>query len=292
MKSAHPVQALALFLLVASAYACNTAQAQPPPPPPPSPRGAPPPPPPAKATAPSVKAPAVAAKAPAVAVKPASTPAKAAPDDAPKQAEPPQTWSDPRVVAQLVEDCRFDPDALTGDEKEKWQGLPDGDGPQIPGMTCDYSLGQACDGDACYDGPDGAIKCNEGCTTGCRSCGKTCALQCHKCKSTCTDHACRVACAQGCAICHETCTRERDRCSTGACKQNYKACWAALAAIWRNNGCEKRCAKFAGCVEGCMKRGSEQEACDKRCMPKDANGCDLYRFCQRGDYMVSPPTDP
>jgi hypothetical protein len=259
MKSAPPAF-LALLLFVASMPACNSAQAQPPPAPPPTKPGP---------------------------AKPANAPPAA--DRA--EVKPPQTWSDPRVVAQLVEDCRFDPDALPEDQKEKWQGLPDTDGPQIPGMTCDYTLSQSCDGDVCYEGPNGATACNQKCTDGCRACGKTCAVQCHQCKSKCVDHACRVACAQGCATCHETCTRTRDRCSTGACKKNYDACWATLAATWRNNNCDKPCAKLATCVERCLKGGTEQEPCEKRCLPKDTGACELERFCSRGEYQTRPPTD-
>ena len=263
MKSAPRVPSFAVILLLAAGLpACNAAQAQPPPPPPPP-------------------APAAAPKAPA---------AKAPAQDA-EEAKLPRTWSDPRVVEQLVQDCRFDPDALKDEEeRQKWQGIANDSETEVPGMTCIAALEQSCDDDPCYSGPDGAIACSAKCTAGCRTCGKTCAVDCHKCKSKCVDHACRVACAQGCAACHETCTRTRDRCSTGACKQNYRACWDTLAADWRKKGCAKVCDKLAGCVEGCMKRGKEQAPCEKRCMPKETNGCELG-YCSRGDYQATSPVD-
>jgi hypothetical protein len=225
-----------------------------------------------KAAPPSMPAPKSAAAAP--------TPRTSGDDQPSDSWVAPKTWSDPRVVDRLADDCRFDPDTLPNAEQEKW-GVSGGDDPESPAMTCTTPLEQSCVDDPCYEGPQGAIACTQACTQDCRGCGKACALDCHTCKHTCKDRACRVACAQACAACHETCVRNRDRCSTGGCEPAYKGCWVAIAADWTKKGCAAVCKPFAACVDKCVKRAQQEPHCDDKCMPKDTRGCNLGYYCER-----------
>jgi hypothetical protein len=203
----------------------------------------------------------------------------------------PQSWSDPRVIEQLTDDCRFDPDKLPEDLRAKWQGEMDSDGPEVAAMSCEASLEQSCVDDPCYEGPQGAIACTARCAVDCRGCGKACALDCHACKHTCKDRACRVSCATACAACHEECVRKRDRCATGGCQASYKGCWDAMASGWRKNGCADLCKIFSKCADRCFARVSDGKPCDAKCLPKDAHGCDLIAHCPRQSADVIDPVE-
>src|SRR3990167_5785835 len=63
--------------------------------------------------------------------------------------EPPASWTDPRVIAELAKNCAFDPDDIPQEQRKQWTGemYP---GKRSP-LSCALSFDQSCVYDPCYD---------------------------------------------------------------------------------------------------------------------------------------------
>lgn len=174
----------------------------------------------------------------------------------------PKSWTDPRVVAVLADDCSFVPvRPRSGDQ-----------GPgEIPAdiFTCSLGYSQSCTMDPCII-PSSA--CETKCTGTCDDCGGACVKSCAACKGACTDETCKRACATTCGECKQTCTRTMDRCVTGECAKVHEACNGRLRAMWSRSGCTARCAAHAKCNEKC----GDAEACRERC---DENVAPGFKAC-------------
>jgi hypothetical protein len=195
--------------------------------------------------------------------------------------EPPSSWTDPRVLAELAKSCAFNPDKLKKSARAKWTGdLSDG-GTSV--MSCDAGYEQSCVPDPCND--DMNNKCRPRCQKSCTSCGTACVTTCETCKSGCTDEACRQSCARGCAECRQECVRQRDRCATGTCSAQYKECDRKRKAAWKRNNCPKVCSDFKECKERCEKKPAKPGSppdCEDECKPSSGK-CNLV-FCDEGEW--------
>lgn len=191
--------------------------------------------------------------------------------------EPPNSWTDPRIIAELAKNCNFDP------LRDKREWLPEdlGAGSTHP-LTCLSGRDQSCVPDPCFtDMSDRG--CRARCEKTCDSCGAGCGSACNRCKATCKDDTCRQDCAKQCAVCHVDCVRAVDRCSSGKCANEYNACRARLKADWNKNGCAKVCDSVRGaCVTQCTrKKAKDIDDCAQWCIDerKSPNPrCDL-RMC-------------
>jgi hypothetical protein len=223
-------------------------------------------------------------------VPPAAAAAAAPPAEKPDK--PPPSWTDARVIAELEKSCAFDPDKLSSDERAAW--FKPG---HSSAMSCQGELDQSCVYDPCYIKEERS--CKPRCVSQCKSCGAACATTCETCKQTCKgqgkspsdEAACRLGCATSCGACHQTCVRSRDRCSTGTCSSEYRACRSKLKAEWQGNGCPEVCRVYLSCQRPCLrkheKKGDGWEACTKPCYPpKDQrNGCDLL-LCSGSEFSM------
>lgn len=188
----------------------------------------------------------------------------------PIEGPPARTWTDPRVVARLAEDCRADVTSVAAE----------GGMPARPNqvLTCDgWMFEQACVSDPCLH--EDERTCRTECSKTCGECQGSCTTSCDACKSRCAkgDRACHEACGQGCGQCHADCLAARDRCSSGHCAKVYADCRQALAAKWRKNRCDDVCKVFVRCADRCNNpppskkpmspeaEGEAYEACRKRC---------------------------
>jgi hypothetical protein len=212
--------------------------------------------------------------------------AKAEDGEAP---EPPKSWSDPRVLAELVKSCAFEPDSLPEADRQKWLGVQDEGNADSP-LSCSASMEQSCVYDPCHD--EQSSKCNPRCESKCRSCGKSCAARCETCKTPCQDDACRMACASKCASCRESCVRRRDRCATGTCTEEYKKCRVKLRDEWEANGCAEICKTIEDCKSACEEKNQKakrQKDCDKACpAPKGGGKCDMNLCSGEGGMGIDP----
>lgn len=181
----------------------------------------------------------------------------------------PSSWSDPRVIAELIKSCAFDPDKLEGEAVIKWLGDLADD--ETSPLSCSAVMEQSCVFDPCFSTQE--EECKPRCTKKCHGCGKRCVTACEACKRNCQDDACRMDCAKQCATCREECVRQRDRCATGTCTQEYKHCRKKLRAEWTSKGCPKICKDRQECLDRCQKKDGKD--CTSKCDPSDEKGCDL-----------------
>ncbi|HET9933680.1 MAG TPA: hypothetical protein VFQ35_23405 [Polyangiaceae bacterium] len=194
--------------------------------------------------------------------------ASAAPPPAPAQAGEPSAWTDPAVVAALALDCNFKPAAPAPDE------------PEPSPLSCASGLyEQSCIYDPCYSTNQG--ECAPRCQKACDACSEQCSAGCGRCKARCTDDACRHECATACASCKQECLATKDRCATGTCGAEYKACIEQLTKRWVASGCEKTCKAYRDCTDKCQAgpacTSSEDEkacsTCTDRCAGQVKRGC-------------------
>lgn len=196
----------------------------------------------------------------------------------------PKSWTDPRVVAALAEDCKFVPK-----RPMKEGGLAEMGGDRAADIfQCTLGYEQSCTIDPCII-PSSA--CESKCTATCGDCGGACATSCTACKGTCNDDTCKKTCATKCGECKQTCTRTMDRCATGDCAKIHAACNGRLRAMWSHGGCVPRCAGHSKCTAACANDGSDAamlctERCDDRVSPgfRACNAkCDDLRATANGD---------
>lgn len=190
----------------------------------------------------------------------------------PIEGPPPRSWTDPRVIARLADDCRAD--VTTVEAKDGIPTQPN----QV--MTCDgWMFEQACVSDPCLQ--EDERSCRTECSKTCGTCSSECATTCEACKTRCAtgDRACREACGASCGKCHGECLAARDRCSSGHCAQVYAECRKVLAAKWKKNRCDDVCTVFVRCADRCSNPppskkpqkpqteddGSAYEACRQKC---------------------------
>jgi hypothetical protein len=208
---------------------------------------------------------------------------EAAPDTAPpeKAADAPTSWTDPRVIAELIKNCEFE----ASRDRPEWVGEL-GPGVTNP-LMCLSGRDQSCTPDPCFDDADDN-GCRARCEKSCDGCTTTCATQCKSCKASCKDDACRLSCATQCGTCQQDCIRAVDRCSTGTCSTEYKACQVRFKDNWEKNGCDRICDKFKkSCTKTCKsqkKEDDEIDSCVYDCLvtKRDKGGerCDLL-YCHQ-----------
>jgi hypothetical protein len=191
----------------------------------------------------------------------------------------PKSWTDPRVVAALAEDCHFAPQAPIVDGRPAFGDTGFGRAPDL--FQCEVGYEQACVVDVCLEDRD---SCQTGCAGRCTDCGGQCATSCESCKSRCTDASCRQACAATCAQCRQDCTRTFDRCATGECAKVHKECSARIVSLYRKSGCAARCASRRACVERCGK-AKDEAACNVACDERAAPG---YAACSEACFDADP----
>jgi hypothetical protein len=205
-----------------------------------------------------------------VATAPSSGPATTAPEhdaspSAPSSSAPKvAAWTDPEVVAHLVDRCGWEPE-----NKSIYDGDP---------LACEAnSFDQSCVYDPCFEPK---TKCSERCIVGCNGCGGACAKKCEACKSGCTDDACRADCAKRCGACRQDCLTTKDRCASGACVDAYRACGEKVEREFAKSGCKKVCAKYSPCLQRCYEQ-TDFASCAKRCKAVAGGACsdDLLRLC-------------
>lgn len=197
----------------------------------------------------------------------------------------PSSWTDAVVIDELEKNCAFDPDRLTPEQSAVWF-----DPNETNALSCQVGFDQSCVYDPCFT--DTEDRCKPRCAKQCRSCGAACATACETCKRACKpeDKDCRRRCATTCATCRQACVRTLDRCSTGTCTNEYKACRSKLKADWQNNRCVEVCRVYADCQRPCLrkheKKGDGYEACTKPCYPpkEQRNGCNML-LCP-GDFSM------
>ncbi len=182
----------------------------------------------------------------------------------------PRSWTDPRVLAVLAEDCSFVP--VRPVDPKAAHAVSGGRSSDI--FTCRLGYDQSCTVDPCLT-VSGA--CEGKCETTCGDCGGGCVTSCNACKTACTDDACKKACAATCGECKQACNRTMDRCVSGACAKAHEACGVRLDAMWKRSGCKARCAVFGKCRKKC---GDDYDdagmACRESCEDKVSPG---FRRC-------------
>jgi hypothetical protein len=227
----------------------------------------------------------------AAAPQPAPPPVAPPPPPAAQPESPPVgAWTDPRVIAELVKDCKFDPDTLTEDQRKPWNKN------SYPGsrsaLSCKLGFEQSCVYDPCFDKE--RSDCRPKCAKSCSDCGTQCADACATCKASCHDDACKTACATQCASCRQDCVRVRDRCSTGTCTNQYRQCRKKLKSDWLGNNCPEVCRALMRCQKPCLRKHPDGvdslDSCDKPCRPKDTHGCNV-NFCGGAFGMGIDPLD-
>lgn len=183
-------------------------------------------------------------------------------------------WTDPPVVAQLAEDCGFDPMKVPEQRREEVFGSP-----YVPtSLMCGGDVDQSCVYDPCFEGVES--DCKSSCKKTCSSCDAKCTNDCFACKAQCQDDACRRACAPTCAACKQGCLTTEDSCRTGQCADAYRKCRVKLSHDWKANGCAATCATYTPCRDACFERseatpGFDSHACTEKCKAKLKSPCDL-----------------
>ncbi|MFO0556726.1 MAG: hypothetical protein U0269_01785 [Polyangiales bacterium] len=164
-------------------------------------------------------------------------------------AEPPSSWSDPRVVAALTLDC--DASSAIGAD------------PEEDTLHCFYGFPeQSCSVDPCIGGE--RDPCAVDCGDQCVSCSTRCRAQCQQCRASCDAGDCRASCASLCAACLDGCLQTRDRCATAVCARRYEACTREKATAFRRSGCAANCAR---CTRDCGDT-DETPSCIDRCLSR------------------------
>ena len=198
-----------------------------------------------------------------------STGGAAAPTPVPS-AKPPElaAWTDLVAVQALTLDCNFKPPAQAADE------------PEPSPLSCASGLyEQSCIYDPCY--ATDQSQCKPRCEKACGACSDQCSTTCGRCKARCSDDGCRRACAATCANCKQECLATKDRCATGTCGTEYKACTELLTKRWNSSGCAKTCKTYQECTTKCQEApacqaSTDQKACDgctERCAAQVKRGC-------------------
>lgn len=180
--------------------------------------------------------------------------------------DPPKSWTDPRVVAALSDDCGFSlflPSASSDPQAAKE--------PEI--LMCSIVYRRTPDVGPCAGAARG---CETRCDAACNGCGGGCVEACTACKAGCKDHACKTACATRCAGCKQSCMSTMDGCMHDGCKKMHDACTAQLTAQRQSSGCKARCAAIDACESVCASakdpyegiphlQGSRAAECKGRC---------------------------
>jgi hypothetical protein len=169
------------------------------------------------------------------------------------------SWTDPRAVAALANDCSL---KVTNPDTEE----PDP-------LACDVPFEQSCVYDPCFEKGQ---TCKQGCSKKCASCDAACADHCATCRDACTDGACRQRCAASCGECKQSCLKSRDKCATAQCAQAELACGRAAKRAWAGAGCTGKCPEINECLEPC----AADNACNAKCQ-KRFKGCDI-EYCMTG----------
>jgi hypothetical protein len=198
-------------------------------------------------------------------------------DDAGAHASTASAWTDAPLVDKLRDDCAFDPNKLSVDQKEDLFG----NAYAATELTCLGSgFDQSCVYDPCFENAERT--CKQGCMKDCGTCDDACVSSCFACKATCGDDECRNACAPTCASCKQSCVIEQDRCRSGKCGQAYADCRKKLSSDWKTQHCEAVCAQFTPCKNACYDKmmadksgGFDNQACMGKCEITLKTSCDL-----------------
>lgn len=196
-------------------------------------------------------------------------PPGAASATAPPNSKPTEmvAWTDAAAVDALALDCNFKP-AQAADQ------------PEPSPLSCSSGLyEQSCIYDPCY--ATDQSQCKPRCEKSCDACSDQCSAGCGRCKARCTDDACRRECAATCANCKQGCLGTKDRCATGTCGAQYKACTELLTKRWNSSGCAKTCKAYQECTGKCQEGPACQsssdlkacDACSERCAAQVRRGC-------------------
>lgn len=212
---------------------------------------------------PDARPPEPVAVAPAITIDAAPVPTVAAVDAAPPSPDLAEAWTDEVVVRELAKDCAWRPKLPKEvDAIKDWQSDA-----KVSPLACDMHFAQSCAPDPCYGAL--VITCGPGCAKACDGCGAACAKTCTSCKKACTDEACKLACARSCGECHDGCVKEADRCRTGKCAAESRACYKAEYEKFTRMGCEGPCDAMSTCVGDCMSAPAmDTFKCVDKCGPK------------------------
>lgn len=170
------------------------------------------------------------------------------------------SWSDPRLVALLAQDCDAsypvppDPgeDSTDQQARDLFEAWTDP-------ISCSADfVSQSCTFDPCFEGEHDP--CKSRCAGGCDDCQVRCRASCTTCRTSCADDACRLRCATQCAGCLDGCVADRDRCGSG-CSREYAACTQRTAAAFART-CRAPCQT---CARACP---DEEMACVTRCLAR------------------------
>ena len=193
----------------------------------------------ASASSASSAAPVVSASA-----KPANPPPK-----------PVAAWTDPDTVAQLAQNCAWQPPRPSDAEMQEGRGNP---------MRCERIPPQSCSPDACMHTDE---TCYPECSHSCDACSTKCVSGCESCKKACKDDTCRATCATSCAACHQSCLKDLDHCTTGQCSEVENKCVKAEVAEFNATQCKTVCPKVSDCLDK-NKCDSPMSPCADACVKK------------------------
>ncbi|HEU4539378.1 MAG TPA: hypothetical protein VFS00_34905 [Polyangiaceae bacterium] len=198
----------------------------------------------------------------AVATPPASLPAVI-------EGGPVSSWSDPRVVAGIIERCDFDPHRLKPDEQTQRFGHAFGEAETI---DC---AGPPPEPAGFYDPcrSESTPPCHDDCVLTCRGCAANCTTTCGLCRGRCGgDEACVRRCAETTASCRQSCGDRRAACASGDCAGAEQQCRERVNAEWVKSGCIDRVeASYLPCVAKC---DTPTGTCADRCAAK-VKPCDV-----------------
>lgn len=196
-------------------------------------------------------------------------------EEAPKL---PASWTDPKVVAALMDRCEYEPMRLlapnTGDLRPNRLLCAKGSSP--PAADAGRDLCRP------YE-----YACEVRCKGQCDSCGKGCVDACKTCVQPCSDGSrgdCRKGCATTCAECREACSTKWESCNAADCTKEHDACAARLATLWEKNSCATRCRTYSSCAGECS--GADTGKCLAKCTAAVAPA--LPACLDKCAYVVSP----